>query len=66
MGEWAKLAIEGVIALASTYLALTMRAFRAEMRLEIRRAIDALSDVYVTRRECELQHRAVDVRLERP
>ena len=67
-----KLILEAVIGLAglvaataASYLALNFRAFRAEMLLEIKNAVAALSAVYMTRAECALRHELVDVKLER-
>ncbi len=65
--DWARLAVEGTMAAAMAYIALGMRALRAELRLEIAKALDAVMEksaaIFATDAECKLRMDLVEAQI---
>ncbi len=65
--DWVRLAIEGGMAAAMGYVALGMRALRAELRLEISKALESVMErsaaIFATDETCKLRMELVEAQV---
>ncbi len=61
--DWVRLGLEGGMTIAVGYVALSMKALRAELRLEISKAVDKVfekvSEKFTTEEVCSLRYTAL-------